>query len=531
MNKKINIYFLGMMLFTFLFIPSCSLHEDILDEYTTDVLHSDKNLLLNLLAPPVAELRNLWWRERVWGLEEATSDELFFPTRGGDWFDLGTWQADYNLNWSPTHRDVIATWNELNSGISICNTSLFNLGAATTGDSPLVKSYRAQATFLRAFYEYYLYDLYRVYPSRDPFDLDFTKNPTIFSGADAFYRLVTIVKSQLPDIVTRENAVYGQPNKDAALMLLSKLYLNKEVYTNIAGYDSCLIYLNQIIDGGNYSLANDYFNMFSVTNDQNFSKPDNEAIFVAAYDDALQLMAFEDQMVWVQPTFHYNQNLGSSYAGWNGCSAPEGYLQQTWISGSDTATDVRWKNNSTFAKMAVNLGFNYGQQYNVAGDSLRDRNGHALNFTFECPLAGAAEYQGVRVLKYPPRLVPVSIHRIANDFVIWRFADALLMKAECLARANDVAGALAVVGEIRTKRNAPPITATTQDQMLKKILIERGLELYWEGHRRQDMIRLGTFLLPKTSKTSPSDPTRIILPIPQAAIDGSGGTLHQNPGY
>ena len=107
------------------------------------------------------------------------------------------------------------------------------------------------------------------------------------------------------------------------------------------------------------------------------------------------------------------------------------------------------------------------------------------------------------------------------------------MKAECLVRANsDVGGALDIVNQIRTKRNAPQITASSTADMLDKILVERGLELYWEGHRRQDMIRFGTFLLPKSEKPDPSPSTAILLPIPQTAIDGTpGGVLKQNPGY
>ena len=63
------------------------------------------------------------------------------------------------------------------------------------------------------------------------------------------------------------------------------------------------------------------------------------------------------------------------------------------------------------------------------------------------------------------------------------------------------------------------------------ILGERGRELYWEGHRRQDQIRFGTFLGPKTNKPDYSPETAILLPIPQDAIDGLQGILTQNPGY
>ena len=41
-----------------------------------------------------------------------------------------------------------------------------------------------------------------------------------------------------------------------------------------------------------------------------------------------------------------------------------------------------------------------------------------------------------------------------NDYVMFRYADVLLMKAEALLRTNNAAGALAIVNSIRTKRGA-----------------------------------------------------------------------------
>ena len=129
-------------------------------------------------------------------------------------------------------------------------------------------------------------------------------------------------------------------------------------------------------------------------------------------------------VAWVKPTFHYNQTLGGQFpANWNGCAAPEGYLDKDWIQGTDTATDVRWKDNRFYPQMAVDLGFNYGQQYDADGTALKDRNGNPLIFTFNCSLKSASEVMGVRVLKYPPRIKPVNTARTPNDFIIWRYAD------------------------------------------------------------------------------------------------------------
>jgi hypothetical protein len=527
-NKKINILILLVMLTAVSFM-SCSIKEEIKDEITSDVIQKDPSLLPNVMAPPLGQLRNFWYRECVWGLEETTSDECFFPTRGTDWFDGGVWNDNYYHNWTPTHRDVVATWNKLNNAISSANTALMNIGLEKPNELITYTQYRAQATFLRTYYQYLLFDLYRTFPSRSPFDLDFKKAATIYRGEKAYDTLLLVAKSIIPKMTPREDAKYGEPNRDAGIMLVAKLYLNQEVYTGKPGYDSCLVYLDKLIQSGHYNLATDYWQLFSVDNDQNYKKADDEAIFVAVYNDD-QDYGVDDQVQWVKTTFHYFQL--TDFSCWNGCAAPHDYLIDNWVKGTDTAKDVRWKDERLRKDLAINLGFNYGQQYDVSGKPLKDRSGNPLIFTFECPF-NANEDNGVRVLKYPPRVKPVNPARCPNDFLIWRYADVLLMKAECLARANnDISGALSIVNQIRAKRKAPAVTASTKDEILNKIYIERGLELYWEGHRRQDMIRFGTFLLPKSEKPDPSPERAKILPIPQTAIDGMpGGELTQNPGY
>lgn len=539
MKNKYIINLLGVVVGTFLLTGSCSLDENILDELTDETVTSDPALLPNLLAPPLGQLRGLWLRESVWGLQETTSDECMFPTRGTDWGDNDVWRQNYYHTWTPSHRDVNATWNALNTAISSSNTALFNLGTESPDDEEFLRTYRAQAKFLRAYYEYLLLDLYGKYPVRDPFNLDFSIAPQIFERTEGFYRIVSQVKSILPQMKLRgapagtedfKIASYGEPTRDAGLMLLAKLYLNKEVFVGVASWDSCLIYLNELIATGNYGLAQDYFDMFSVENGANFNQPDDEAIFVAVLDDGDDY-GLDNRVIWVKPHFHYRQNFGGTQTdNWNGGCATETYLNEIWVNGTDTSQggDVRWKDDRFYDQFAVYLGFNYGKQYDALFDTvLNDRAGNKLIFTFECPFNNASEGNGVRVLKYPPRVVPVNIMRTPNDFLIWRYADALLMKAECLARLGNTAEALAIVNEIRVERNA----AELESLELMDILDERGRELYWEGHRRQDMIRFGTFLLPKDNKTTTSPETAKLLPIPQTAIDGmEGGVLTQNPG-
>lgn len=73
-----------------------------------------------------------------------------------------------------------------------------------------------------------------------------------------------------------------------------------------------------------------------------------------------------------------------------------------------------------------------------------------------------------------------------NDIVLFRYADALLMKSE--AKVRNGASGDEELNEVRSRVNASSRTAT-----LENILAERQLELAWEGWRRQDLVRFGKF--------------------------------------
>jgi hypothetical protein len=526
--KKIKfIYSIIIVLVSILLLPACTdLEEQIIDESTGEEFIIEDNLY-NLVAPAYNTFSQLWYRERVWGLQEATTDECMFPTRGTDWYDGGVFQDDFLHEWTPEHRDVVATWNELSTGIARANYSLLLLDDFE--ESQEVNWFKGELRFLRAFYLYCYLDLYGRVPFREYTETDFAnENPTVFDRTNGFNFLTHEVKEILNLLGDKNEVPYGRPNKDAARMLLAKLYLNKEVYTGQAAYDSCIIYVNELINSNRYALATDYFDIFAPDNYNNYTNND-EAILVAVLDDTEDLGG-NDHVVWVQPSFHYSQTLGGGYAPWNGCVAPQDYLENTMIANTDTATDVRWRDDRIYEDAAVYLGFNYGQQYSVAGAALTERdNITPLYFSWDCPLDGASESQGVRVLKYVPKIPPINQARTDNDFVIWRIADAYLMRAECYLRNNNSTDALQDINEIRTMRNAP--TKSSVD--LDGILAERALELYWEGHRRQDLVRFGKFLNARINKPDVSPSTKLIMPIPQNALDAIDDRtlLPQNPGY
>src|SRR5690606_37114250 len=128
-----------------------------------------------------------------------------------------------------------------------------------------------------------------------------------------------------------------------------------------------------------------------------------------------------------------------------------------------------------------NVGFLVGQQYNLSNDAplmARNPSSQPLGFTPEVTLrtSGAPlETAGSRVMKYAFDYSVPSGQR-NNDWVVFRYADVLLMQAEAILRGGNGAdaAALALVNDIRENRGVAPFTDLTLDNLLD----ERGRELY-----------------------------------------------------
>ena len=133
-------------------------------------------------------------------------------------------------------------------------------------------------------------------------------------------------------------------------------------------------------------------------------------------------------------------------------------------------------------------------------------------------MAGAATDKGIRAIKYHPAN--------AGKYIMFRYGEAYMNKIEAIVRGgSSTESALDVVNALRAKRGAPALASID----ISGVLDERGRELYWEGFRRDDQIRFGTFTDTWEAKTT-TDPNRVLFPIPQQALD-SNPNLVQNPGY
>jgi hypothetical protein len=117
----------------------------------------------------------------------------------------------------------------------------------------------------------------------------------------------------------------------------------------------------------------------------------------------------------------------------------------------------------------------------------------------------------------------------AEDFHVIRLAEVLLIKAEALARQNDLVGAVDAYNPLRERAGLPTHTlgvdVTTQDDVLAAIDLERQFELAFEGDRWPDLVRTG-----RAVEVLGIPEFQTLYPIPQIEMDVAPG-MTQNPGY
>ncbi len=483
---------------------SCSdLDEELKDAISQDI--SDSNVDTGpLLAGAYNSLRLPFQdQSRFWAAQQHTSDETLGPTRGPDWDDNGIWRVLHQHTWDADHAFLNSTFQELlQSAFSAGNILTFNPDPQTA----------AEARFIRAFTMFCVADGWGQVPFREP-GSSLDDDPQVFSAtqtADFVIDELNAIIADLPDGPT------NRANKDAARVLLMKTHLNKGVWANREAPSFDQADMNEVIAqseamGGTYSLATNFFDNFA---------PNNDAISTENIWTGENVGGSSSGNVrsrWYC-TMHYAQNP----SGWNGFTTLSDFYDKFEADDARIGTDYPGVTDVG----GVRAGFLVGQQFDGDGNALEDRLGNPLAFTPEVApteSGGNLEVTGIRVVKYP--IDYNGGDNADNDYVFFRYADVLLMRAEAMLRSGRDAEALSIVNEIRTARNASTLSSLSLDELLD----ERGRELYWEGWRRQDLIRFGKFLEPWQGKSA-SGSERLLFAIPAAQV-AVNPNLEQNPGY
>jgi hypothetical protein len=293
-----------------------------------------------------------------------------------------------------------------------------------------------------------------------------------------------------------------------AQAVLAKMYINAAKWIGEPRWDEAIAMCDAIIQTNKYSLEPDYFKNFMINNENS-----KENIFVLPYDRKVG-WGLQMHQYTLHPAQATTYNITAPI--WNGMVAKPAFYALY------NAADKR-----------INS-WMIGQQNNASGQPLKTASGNPLVFVPEInSLNTATELQGARCKKWEFSRDLQQNESMGTDWAFFRYADILLLKAEAIMRKNGGVATQAAVNEVNKVRERAFGNAANNYNMasltLNELLNERGRELAWEGHRRQDLIRFGKWTEAWFGK--PVTPaSKEIYPIPNAVLL-SNPNLKQNPGY
>lgn len=404
----------------------------------------------------------------MFNLQELCSDHLYWIWSDPDVMDLT--RNDY----TESNVWIEGFFRRLYYNIWMCNSYL----KRAEGQNLLVTK-AAEVRFLRAYFYYQLLDMF----GNVPIVTDNTQfTTTAQSNRSQLYRFVETELLEVEKNLTSAGykTDYYRVDKAAAWLLLSRLYLNSEVYANVDEYSKAAAYAYKVIQA-NYNLASQYKWLFMGDNDQRSKVNDawkemilpvrQEGENTANYGGSTFLVSSmsDDSMPYT----------GSSFT-WK-CIRSRAQLPSLFFDDPKSADRGTAEVLSAAAKDDRALLCN---QYN------------GQDWTYNSGGSYESFYAGWGVQKWTNLMADNTYVKSSEtwpetDIPLMRKAEAYLNYAEAVLRggqANNMT-AIEAVNILRQRANAAPVTSLTLDSLLD----ERGREFYAEGHRRSDLIRFGKF--------------------------------------
>lgn len=492
-----------------------------------------------------------------WVFAEVASDNTLTGSEPGDQPDVGLVEI---FEWLPSNGMFRAKFNVGYDGVVRCNQTLSLLEATEDIDESNRARIRGEAVFLRAHYHFEMWRMFKNIPYFREGEDDFRRP----NDRDIAPEIVADLQEAIDLLPESQNEI-GRITKWGAKAYLGRMYLYLNDYTSA-------IPLLEEVEAGPFSLNPCYRDMFTTAGE---SGP--EMIFSA--------QASVNDGSGGSDNGNFGDRLNFPHAGSPiGCC---GFNQptQNFVNAhrvDDNGLPLFDSFNDLDDNPPADMPVDPRLDWNVGRDGVPYLDwGVTHDVSFIRDAAYGSAYSDKK-LKYsgPDQASSVGwSNRQLNpvNVPIIRYADVLLMLAECYAERNsgsDLADAQALVNRIRERAgncaqgpnggavaiDDPGITYATysvspypdgyfsdQETALEAILWERRIELSLEGHRFFDLVRKGIMVETMNAYFDVEETRRPFLeqavaeeknnlyPLPTEAIDLSNvdglPTLRQNPGY
>ena len=470
----------------------------------------------------------------ITGIDEGTSqysrllfslNELTTDNAVVGWGDPGLPNL-HAMNWGAGNDFTTGMYYRLAQEVSFTNSFIEN--AQLLNDNAEVEAYIAEARFLRAFAYFNLMDLFGDVPLVTVVSTDLPEQSTRSEIFNFVEGELLEIQDQLVESGANE---YGRVDRVAAWALLSKLYLNAQVWTGTERYTDAITYAEMAINSS-YSInttdangnGSAYDELFLADNNSNGAQ--NEFIFALNFDG-------NNSRTYGGTTFLVHAAIGGSMdafnfgvnGGWSGLRTTKALVNKFDASVTESDAD----GNPTAWADSRAMFYTDGQSFEINTIANQFTDGYAVTKFTNIDSNGAAGSD-------------TGGDFVDTDLPIIRLAEIYLTYAEAVLRGGaggDVNTAAGYINELRARAYGDASgNITSAELTLDFILDERARELYWEGQRRTDLIRFndytsGNYLWPfKGGSRSGTavDEFRNLFPLPSNIIL-INTNLTQNPGY
>ncbi len=455
----------------------------------------------------------------IYFLYDLRSDE---GTSTSPWLELQNWQQFVMINYN--FEVSYATWLDHYRGISRANQVLERVPGIVM-DETLKQRYLGEAKFMRALWYYNLATLYGNVPLSLQVE-NAESRPATASQADVYLQVEKDLREATAALpAAYGNADLGRPTKGAAYALLGKTLMQERKWMEAA---DALAWLVTGPGSSNYQLVANFADNFKHTTEFN-----SESVFEINFNDA-NIGPYPDEED--SPA----QNLGNT--------RPQFFGPGGGMPGFGDGEMRRWVPREFLQEETVAGERDPRLAATCLYDSTDERGG---DFTMAYGLVWNQVFAPDNA-----RRNRVYYHKYQNDYHrdfenffspinqrLIRYADVLLMYAECLNNLGRTPEAYPFVDRVRERAMLAPLSTAkpglTQAQFQKQIEHERVTELAGESWRWSDLARWGYFDdLSKVAELRQRDPDfnnfdnlkYKFLPIPKDETDRNPN-VQQNPGF